>query len=171
MATITYGPGGEPCLLQEKRFRSNFVLRSTRACALCCTEVATDGACSAGELCDRVNNPVPPEMILTNIAMPMPMFVSRLTSQQYHERKSPALARSFSQTFGKTGYARLSSDSPRLNAFWRVAPSVLFNFLAIRPAGVFLRASVFSSRTCTDVHAFLFDPFFMRISMYESRCL
>ena len=49
--------------------------------ALCCTEVATDGACSAGELCDRVNNPVPPEMILTNIAMPMPMFVSRLTSQ------------------------------------------------------------------------------------------
>jgi hypothetical protein len=81
MATITYGPGGEPCLLQEKRFRSNFVLRSTRACALCCTEVATDGACSAGELCDRVNNPVPPEMILTNIAMPMPMFVSRLASQ------------------------------------------------------------------------------------------
>ena len=81
MATITYGPGGEPCLLQEKRFRSNFVLRSTRACALCFTEVATDGACSAGELCDRVNNPVPPEMILTNIAMPMPMFVSRLTSQ------------------------------------------------------------------------------------------
>jgi hypothetical protein len=81
MATITYDPGGEPCLLQEKRFRSNFVLRSTRACALCCTEVATDGACSAGELCDRVNNPVPPEMILTNIAMPMPMFVSRLASQ------------------------------------------------------------------------------------------
>jgi hypothetical protein len=68
-------------LLQEKRFRSNFVLRSTRACALCFTEVATDGACSAGELGDRVNNPVPPEMILTNIAMPMPMFVSRLTSQ------------------------------------------------------------------------------------------
>ena len=44
-------------------------------------EVATDGACSAGELGDRVNNPVPPEMILTNIAMPMPMFVSRLASQ------------------------------------------------------------------------------------------
>jgi len=65
-------------LLQEKRFRSNFVLRSTRACALC---FATDGACSAGELGDRVNNPVPPEMILTNIAMPMPMFVSRLASQ------------------------------------------------------------------------------------------
>jgi hypothetical protein len=47
-----------------------------------CTEVATDGACSAGKLCDRVNDPVmPPEMMLTNIAMPMPMFVSRLTSQ------------------------------------------------------------------------------------------
>ena len=60
-------------------------------------------ACSARELRDRVNNPVmPPEMTLTNIAMPMPMFASRLTSQQYHERKSPALARSFTQKhFGK----------------------------------------------------------------------
>jgi hypothetical protein len=40
-------------LLQENGFRSNFVLRSTRPVCLCCTEVATDGACSAGELCDR----------------------------------------------------------------------------------------------------------------------
>ena len=54
---------------------------------------------------------------------------------------------------------RESSDNPILNAFWRVAPSVLFNFLAIRPAGVFLRAMVLSSRTCTDVQARLFDPF------------
>ena len=52
-----------------------------------------------------------------------------------------------------------------LKAFWRVAPSVRFNFFAIRPAGVFLRAIVFSSRTCTDVQAFLFDPFFIRISI------
>jgi hypothetical protein len=40
-----------------------------------------------------------------------------------------------------------------LNAFWRVAPSVLFNFLAIREAGVFLFAIVFSSRTSPEVHA------------------
>jgi hypothetical protein len=62
-------------------------------------------------------------------------------------------------------HQRESSDNPKLNAFCRVAPSVLFNFLAIRPAGVFLRAIVFSSRTWTDVQARLFDPFFMQISM------
>jgi hypothetical protein len=40
-----------------------------------------------------------------------------------------------------------------LNAFCRVAPSVLFNFLAIFDAGVFLFAIVFSSRTSTEVQA------------------
>jgi hypothetical protein len=34
-----------------------------------------------------------------------------------------------------------------LNAFWRVAPSERFSFLAIRDAGVFFRAIDFSSRT------------------------
>jgi len=48
-----------------------------------------------------------------------------------------------------------------LNAFWRVAPRERFNFFAIRAAGVFLRAIDFSSRTCTDVHARLFVPFFI----------
>ena len=47
-----------------------------------------------------------------------------------------------------------------LNAFCRAAPSVQFSFLATRGAGVFLRAIVFSSRTCSDVQARLFDPFF-----------
>ncbi len=46
-----------------------------------------------------------------------------------------------------------------LNAFCRVAPSVLFNFLAIRAAGVFLRAMVFSSRTSLEVHARRFFDF------------
>ena len=54
------------------------------------------------------------------------------------------------------------------NAFWRVAPSVRFRVRAILAAGIFFRASVFSSRICTDVQGRLFDPFFMRISMYES---
>jgi hypothetical protein len=49
-----------------------------------------------------------------------------------------------------------------LNAFWRVAPSDRFNFLAILAAGVFFFAIVFSSRTWTGVQARLF-PFFMRI--------
>jgi hypothetical protein len=64
---------------------------------------------------------------------------------------------------------RESSDNPMLNAFWRVAPSVRFNFSAILPAGVFLRAIVFRSRTCADVHARLFFPFVMRISVYKRR--
>ena len=40
-----------------------------------------------------------------------------------------------------------------LNAFCRVAPSVRLNLLAILPAGVFLRAIVFSSRTSPDDQA------------------
>lgn len=53
-----------------------------------------------------------------------------------------------------------------LKAFWRVAPSVRFNFLAILAAGVFLLAIVFSSRTWTAVHARLF-PFFITNLPYE----
>jgi hypothetical protein len=47
-----------------------------------------------------------------------------------------------------------------LNAFCRVAPSVLFNFLAILAAGVFIFAIVFSSRTSPEVHARRFFDFF-----------
>jgi hypothetical protein len=54
-----------------------------------------------------------------------------------------------------------------LDAFWRVALSLRFRVRAIFAAGVFLRASVFSSRTCTEVHERVFErlfvPFFMRI--------
>ncbi len=59
--------------------------------------------------------------------------------------------------------ARESSDNPIANAFCRVAPSVRFRVLAIFFAGVFLRARVLSSRTCTAVQArFFFDPFFIK---------
>jgi hypothetical protein len=53
---------------------------------------------------------------------------------------------------------RESSESPMLNAFCRVAPSVLLSFLAIAAALVFLRAIVFSWLTSPEVHArrFLF---------------
>jgi len=54
---------------------------------------------------------------------------------------------------------RESSERPMLNAFCRVAPSVLRNFLAILAAGVFLRAIVFSSRTSPDVQARRFFDF------------
>ena len=50
-----------------------------------------------------------------------------------------------------------SSDSPRLNAFCRVAPSVRFSVRAMLDACVFLRANVFSVRTSDDVHERRFD--------------
>jgi hypothetical protein len=48
---------------------------------------------------------------------------------------------------------RESSDTPRLKAFWRVAPSVRFSRRAIFLAGVLLRASDFNSRTSPTVHS------------------
>jgi hypothetical protein len=57
-------------------------------------------------------------------------------------------------------YPRESRDSPILNAFWRVAPSVRFIVRAIFAADILFLASDFSSRTCADVHARLFDVFF-----------
>jgi hypothetical protein len=59
--------------------------------------------------------------------------------------------------------AREFKETPRLNAFWRVAPSVLLSALAILPAGVFPRASVFSSRMSVFVHSRRFE-FFLAIS-------
>ena len=56
-----------------------------------------------------------------------------------------------------------------LKAFCRVAPSDRFNFLAIFPAGVFLRAIVFISRTSVGVHDRRFLPFFIGISLYDRR--
>jgi len=55
--------------------------------------------------------------------------------------------------FAADSQERESSESPMLNAFWRVAPSLLLSFLAICDALVFLRAIVFSSRTSPEVHA------------------
>jgi hypothetical protein len=48
---------------------------------------------------------------------------------------------------------RESSDSPRLKAFCRVAPSVRFRVRAMLAARVFFLASVFNVRTSSDFHA------------------
>jgi hypothetical protein len=58
-----------------------------------------------------------------------------------------------------------------LNAFCRVAPSDRFNFLAILPAGVFLRAIVLSSRTSLEVHARRFFDFFAINPPFQERQL
>ena len=50
-----------------------------------------------------------------------------------------------------------SSDSPRLNAFWRVAPSVRFNVRAMLAARVFFLADVFNMRTSAVVYARRFN--------------
>jgi hypothetical protein len=52
---------------------------------------------------------------------------------------------------------RESSDSPRLNAFCRVAPSVRFKVRAMLAARVLLRAIVFNVRTSDDVDDRRFD--------------
>jgi hypothetical protein len=57
-------------------------------------------------------------------------------------------------------YIRASSDTPKLNAFWRVAPSVRLRLFAILPARVFFRASDFKVRTSSGVQVRRF-PFFM----------
>jgi hypothetical protein len=53
----------------------------------------------------------------------------------------------------ENAYPRLSSDSPKLNAFWRVAPSVRLSALAIFGAGAFFLAIDLSVRTCSALHA------------------
>ncbi len=58
-----------------------------------------------------------------------------------------------------------------LNAFWRVAPSDRFSFLAILPAGVFLRAIAFSSRTSLAVHARRFFALLAIIPPFQQRQL
>src|SRR5262249_2158380 len=52
--------------------------------------------------------------------------------------------------------ARVSSDSPILKAFCRVAPSVLLNVRAMFAARVLLAASFFKLRTSLVVHVRLF---------------
>jgi hypothetical protein len=52
--------------------------------------------------------------------------------------------------------ARVSSDNPRLNAFCRVAPSVLLNVRAMFAARVLLDAILFNLLTSLAVHARLF---------------
>ena len=52
---------------------------------------------------------------------------------------------------------RESSDSPRLKAFCRVAPSVRFKLRAMLAARAFFRAIVFSERTSDEVHERRFD--------------
>jgi hypothetical protein len=60
--------------------------------------------------------------------------------------------------------ARESSDSPRLNAFCRVAPSDRFSVRAMLDAFVFFRAAVFKVRTSAAVHERRLDFLAMQIS-------
>jgi hypothetical protein len=66
---------------------------------------------------------------------------------------------------------RESSESPMLNAFWRVAPSVLFNFLAIFAAAVFFFANDFNSRISVAVQARRFFDFLAINPPFQERQL
>jgi hypothetical protein len=72
------------------------------------------------------------------------------------------------QLFAAT-YPRESKDTPRLKAFWRVAPSVLFNTRAILPAGVFERAKPFNSRTSDFVHSRRLDLLLAIFPFHKSK--
>jgi hypothetical protein len=56
-----------------------------------------------------------------------------------------------------------------LKAFWRVAPSVRFSFLAICDAVVFLRAMAFRSRTSPEVQARRFFVLFAINPPFQER--
>src|ERR1700739_626683 len=96
----------------------------------------------------------------------LPMLVRSTTYRSNGSFRTPKEKRSqhgssFDQiTSSFRYYIRASSDTPKLNAFWRVAPSVRFSFFAIFPARVFFRASVFKVRTSSVVQERRF-PFFM----------
>jgi hypothetical protein len=63
------------------------------------------------------------------------------------ERFWAGLFSSSDRSFCQSIAARVSSDNPRLKAFCRVAPSVLFKVRAIVAARVLLFASFFNART------------------------
>jgi hypothetical protein len=66
---------------------------------------------------------------------------------------------------------RESSESPMLNAFCRVAPSVRFNFLAIFAAAVFFFANAFNSRTSVAVQPRRFFDFLAINPPFQERQL
>jgi hypothetical protein len=77
-------------------------------------------------------------------------------SLQSGKQTGPNFFLALSGHFGEIFPARVSSDNPRLKAFCRVAPSVLFNLRAISAARLLLRASLFNVPICSAVHARLF---------------
>jgi hypothetical protein len=62
-------------------------------------------------------------------------------------------------------YARVSSERPIENAFWRVAPSVRLSDFAMAAAGLFFLAMALSVRTCSALQATRFRFFGIRISV------
>jgi hypothetical protein len=55
----------------------------------------------------------------------------------------------------KATYRRWPMASPKLNAFWRIAPAVLFIAFEILATGVLLFECALRSRTCSLVHVAL----------------
>jgi hypothetical protein len=72
------------------------------------------------------------------------------------QSENRAISFFLSSHFGESFPGRVSSDNPRLKAFCRVAPSVLFKLRAISAVRLLLRASLFSVRICSAVHVRLF---------------
>jgi hypothetical protein len=67
-----------------------------------------------------------------------------------NQKKAPQFRGAFKSTF--IDHARESSETPKLNAFCLVAPTVRFKVLAILAACALLRANVFKVRTSPADH-------------------
>jgi hypothetical protein len=94
-----------------------------------------------------------------------------IVKERWRASPSRAGANVFCKTWRMEFQERESSESPMLNAFCRVAPSVLRNFLAIFPAAVFFFAKLFNSRTSVAVHARRFFDFLAINPPFQERQL
>jgi hypothetical protein len=78
---------------------------------------------------------------------------------------------------GQTSYRRWPMAIPKLNAFWRIAPAVLFIAFEILATGVLLFECALRSRTCSFVQVIrLVRPLFFRLiairfSFFESQTI
>src|SRR6202035_4838695 len=85
------------------------------------------------------------------------MLISNKDTCSSHKEKPPPKRGPFDMLFLRS--QRESSETPKLNAFCRVAPRLRFSVLAIFGAGVFDFAIAFSSLISWLVHSRRLDAF------------
>ncbi len=95
----------------------------------------------------RKHSTADPTLKQTSQKKPRSHYQGLVITVHHRSRRNGSAGQTYQKNY------RVSSDSPMLHAFCRVAPSVLFNFLAIFLAGVLVFAIDFNPRTSATVHA------------------